>query len=241
MAGPLTCPGRLGAGWWARSRPCTARRTCSSASLPTPAGRPRGSGRGGCPAAVPPRDRAAPRCSAPMRRRSLPGAVGVLREGGQVGVYCICLDADERLLPAECHAVVAAGPDGLLAVQQMNSPAIGPVRQHHLVRMGPGLLPSPPARAHLDERPGIQLRRHPGRRHPRWPGRQPSRRPADTMDHADRPGTQLTRPAARAATDTPRPAIARGTGHRSPAGPTPTRPDPRHQAPCLPEPNPRTH
>ncbi len=34
--------------------------------------------------------------------RSLPGAIGVLREGGQVGVYCICLDADERLLPAEC-------------------------------------------------------------------------------------------------------------------------------------------
>ena len=60
--------------------------------------------------------------------RSLPGAIGVLREGPPVGVYCICLDANERLLPAECHAVAAAGPDGRLVVQQMNSPAIAPVR-----------------------------------------------------------------------------------------------------------------
>src|ERR1039457_6788929 len=64
--------------------------------------------------------------------RSLPGALGVLREGGQVGVYCICLDSDERLLPAECHAVIAAGPDGLLAVQQMNSPAVGEVRPEYV-------------------------------------------------------------------------------------------------------------
>ena len=60
--------------------------------------------------------------------RSLPGAIGVLREGPTVGVYCICLDANERLLPAECHAVAAAGPDGRLVVQQMNQPAIAPVR-----------------------------------------------------------------------------------------------------------------
>jgi S-DNA-T family DNA segregation ATPase FtsK/SpoIIIE len=64
--------------------------------------------------------------------RSLPGAIGVLREGGQVGVYCICLDADERLLPAECHAVIAAGPDGALVVQQMNAPAIGPARPEYV-------------------------------------------------------------------------------------------------------------
>jgi S-DNA-T family DNA segregation ATPase FtsK/SpoIIIE len=60
--------------------------------------------------------------------RSLPGAIQVLREGPPVGVYCICLDGHERLLPAECHAVIAAGPDGTLVVQQMNSPAISPVR-----------------------------------------------------------------------------------------------------------------
>lgn len=37
------------------------------------------------------------------RLRSLPGAIAVLREGGQAGVYCICLDTEERLLPAECQ------------------------------------------------------------------------------------------------------------------------------------------
>jgi S-DNA-T family DNA segregation ATPase FtsK/SpoIIIE len=60
--------------------------------------------------------------------RSLPGAVQVLREGGQVGVYSICLDAHERLLPAECQAVMAAGPDGTLTVQQAHEPVVGPVR-----------------------------------------------------------------------------------------------------------------
>jgi len=60
--------------------------------------------------------------------RSLPGVIGVLREGPRVGVYCICLDAEERLLPAECQAVVAARPGGTLAVQQMSQPVIEPVR-----------------------------------------------------------------------------------------------------------------
>ena len=64
--------------------------------------------------------------------RSLPGAIGILREGSQVGVYCICLDADERLLPAECHAVAVARPDGTLAVQQMNAPAVAPVRPEYV-------------------------------------------------------------------------------------------------------------
>ncbi|MDP9796883.1 S-DNA-T family DNA segregation ATPase FtsK/SpoIIIE [Catenuloplanes nepalensis] len=39
------------------------------------------------------------------RLRSLPGVIQLLREGPAVGVYAICLDADERLLPAECQAV----------------------------------------------------------------------------------------------------------------------------------------
>jgi DNA segregation ATPase FtsK/SpoIIIE, S-DNA-T family len=51
--------------------------------------------------------------------RSLPGSVQILREGPRVGVYAICLDADERLLPAECHAVVATGPGGLRVGQMM--------------------------------------------------------------------------------------------------------------------------
>ena len=38
--------------------------------------------------------------------RALPGAVQLLQEGPPVGVYAICLDADEQLLPAECQAVV---------------------------------------------------------------------------------------------------------------------------------------
>ena len=64
--------------------------------------------------------------------RSLPGAIGVLREGPQVGVYSICLDAEERLLPAECQAVAAAGLDGRLVVQQANQPAIGEVRPEYV-------------------------------------------------------------------------------------------------------------
>ena len=64
--------------------------------------------------------------------RSLPGAIGVLREGPRVGVYSICLDAEERLLPAECQAVAAAGPDGRLVVQQANQPAIGGVRPEYV-------------------------------------------------------------------------------------------------------------
>lgn len=39
------------------------------------------------------------------RLRSLPGVVQLLREGPALGVYAICLDTDERLLPAECQAV----------------------------------------------------------------------------------------------------------------------------------------
>jgi DNA segregation ATPase FtsK/SpoIIIE, S-DNA-T family len=66
------------------------------------------------------------------RLRSLPGAVGVLREGPPAGVYGICLDADERLLPAECQAVAIAGPDGTLRVQQMSEPAVGPVRPEYV-------------------------------------------------------------------------------------------------------------
>jgi S-DNA-T family DNA segregation ATPase FtsK/SpoIIIE len=59
--------------------------------------------------------------------RSLPGAIQVLRNGPEVGVYAVCLDADERLLPAECQAVVVADPDGL-RVQQMMAPTVRQVR-----------------------------------------------------------------------------------------------------------------
>ena len=63
--------------------------------------------------------------------RSLPGAIQILREGPQVGVYAICLDGDERLLPAECQAVTVVEPDGL-RVQQMSTATIRGVRPDHV-------------------------------------------------------------------------------------------------------------
>ncbi|MDQ3990176.1 MAG: FtsK/SpoIIIE domain-containing protein, partial [Actinomycetota bacterium] len=52
------------------------------------------------------------------RLRLLPGVIQILKEGPSVGVYAVCLDADERLLPAECKATVAVNPDGGLRVRQ---------------------------------------------------------------------------------------------------------------------------
>jgi S-DNA-T family DNA segregation ATPase FtsK/SpoIIIE len=63
--------------------------------------------------------------------RSLPGVIQLLREGPQVGVYAVCLDADERLLPAECQAVAVVQPDGL-RVQQMMAATIREVRPDHV-------------------------------------------------------------------------------------------------------------
>jgi len=63
--------------------------------------------------------------------RSLPGSIQLLREGPQVGVYAICLDADERLLPAECQAVIVVEPGGL-RVQQMMAATIRQVRPEHV-------------------------------------------------------------------------------------------------------------
>jgi len=59
--------------------------------------------------------------------RSLPGAIQLLRDGPAVGVYAVCLDADERLLSAECQAVVVVDPDGL-RVQQMMATTVRQVR-----------------------------------------------------------------------------------------------------------------
>jgi DNA segregation ATPase FtsK/SpoIIIE, S-DNA-T family len=72
------------------------------------------------------------------RMRSLPGVIQLLREGPPVGVYSICLDSDERLLPAECQAVATvlpampqpgmAEPDGGLRVQQAGAMMISQAR-----------------------------------------------------------------------------------------------------------------
>jgi S-DNA-T family DNA segregation ATPase FtsK/SpoIIIE len=65
------------------------------------------------------------------RLRAFPGAIQLLREGPAAGVFAICLDADERLLPAECRAVAVVEPDGM-RVQQTNGPTIRQVRPDHV-------------------------------------------------------------------------------------------------------------
>ncbi|WP_405063541.1 FtsK/SpoIIIE domain-containing protein [Kribbella sp. NBC_01505] len=47
------------------------------------------------------------------RLRDVPGFIQVLTDGPSVGVYAVCLDGDERLLPQECSAVVATGAETL--------------------------------------------------------------------------------------------------------------------------------
>ena len=52
------------------------------------------------------------------RMRSMPGLVRVLKEGPSVGIYSLCVDSDERLLPEECTAVVIADAQALTIRQQ---------------------------------------------------------------------------------------------------------------------------
>ncbi|MEV4758829.1 FtsK/SpoIIIE domain-containing protein [Micromonospora sp. NPDC049559] len=60
------------------------------------------------------------------RLRSLPGVTQLLREGPAVGVYALCLDAEEKLLPEECQAVVSQQPDGtLLLTRTLAEPVAG--------------------------------------------------------------------------------------------------------------------
>jgi S-DNA-T family DNA segregation ATPase FtsK/SpoIIIE len=79
------------------------------------------------------------------RLRSMPGIIQLLREGPDVGIHAICLDADERLLPAECQAVAVLDRDGL-RVQQTGEPTIRTVRPDHVTtswcaRLARGLAP----------------------------------------------------------------------------------------------------
>lgn len=52
------------------------------------------------------------------RLRSMPGFVQILKEGPAVGVYSICVDSEERLLPEECAAVAIVEPEGVVIRQQ---------------------------------------------------------------------------------------------------------------------------
>ncbi|PBC69571.1 S-DNA-T family DNA segregation ATPase FtsK/SpoIIIE [Streptomyces sp. TLI_235] len=54
--------------------------------------------------------------------RDVPGIVQVLQEGPAVGVFSICLDRLERLLPEEAHAVVAADAGALTVHVQGHEP-----------------------------------------------------------------------------------------------------------------------
>ncbi|MFC0506229.1 FtsK/SpoIIIE domain-containing protein [Micromonospora costi] len=58
--------------------------------------------------------------------RSLPGVTQILREGPSVGVYAICVDAEEKLLPEECQAVISEQADGtLLVTRTLADPVAG--------------------------------------------------------------------------------------------------------------------
>ncbi|MGH3865458.1 MAG: FtsK/SpoIIIE domain-containing protein [Pseudonocardiaceae bacterium] len=80
------------------------------------------------------------------RLRLLPGVIQILKEGPSVGVYAVCLDADERLLPAECQATVAVDPDGSLRVRQAGEDPVDNVRPEYVTpawceRLARGLAP----------------------------------------------------------------------------------------------------
>jgi S-DNA-T family DNA segregation ATPase FtsK/SpoIIIE len=79
------------------------------------------------------------------RLRSMPGIIPLLREGPGVGIYAICLDAEERLLPAECQAVAVA-EGARLRVQQTGQVTIRGVRPDYVnvtwcARVARGLAP----------------------------------------------------------------------------------------------------
>src|SRR5262249_21205250 len=61
------------------------------------------------------------------RLRDVPGMVQVLTEGPAVRVFAVCVDAEERLLPEECTAVMRADADGL-TVRQTGVPEVTGVR-----------------------------------------------------------------------------------------------------------------
>lgn len=62
------------------------------------------------------------------RLRNLPGLTQILREGPDVGVRLICLDADRRLLPEECDALVEEDHHGTLQVAQKGGEPVEGVR-----------------------------------------------------------------------------------------------------------------
>jgi S-DNA-T family DNA segregation ATPase FtsK/SpoIIIE len=64
------------------------------------------------------------------RLRSVPGVGQLLAEGPPVGVYVICLDDGERLLPSECRTVAVLGRDGMRVQQTMADTIRGVAADH---------------------------------------------------------------------------------------------------------------
>ncbi len=62
------------------------------------------------------------------RLRALPGLTQILRDGPGVGIHLICLDADRRLLPEECRALVEEDYYGLLQVSMAGREPVTQVR-----------------------------------------------------------------------------------------------------------------
>ena len=62
------------------------------------------------------------------RLRALPGLTQILRDGPRVGIHLICLDADRRLLPEECRALVEEDYYGLLQVSMAGQEPVTSVR-----------------------------------------------------------------------------------------------------------------
>ncbi|MGW1886858.1 FtsK/SpoIIIE domain-containing protein [Streptomyces sp. NPDC001970] len=60
--------------------------------------------------------------------RSLAGMTEVLREGPSLGVYVMCLDADEHLLPPECEALAVMRPDPQTTTMDLVAERAGPVQ-----------------------------------------------------------------------------------------------------------------
>ena len=61
--------------------------------------------------------------------RSVAGVPTILKDGPQVGIYAICLDSEERLLPSECRALAVVERDGI-RVQQTGAARIGADRSN---------------------------------------------------------------------------------------------------------------
>jgi S-DNA-T family DNA segregation ATPase FtsK/SpoIIIE len=62
------------------------------------------------------------------RLRALPGLTQILRDGPRVGIHLICLDADRRLLPEECQALVEEDYYGMLQVSMAGQEPVTGVR-----------------------------------------------------------------------------------------------------------------